>query len=66
MLKEMKEPKANDNWKSGKGNGFYALSKKGKLVKWILRCPECGRENYAMSVATGHCAWCGHTENEKK
>lgn len=53
----------NKDWKRGKGRGFYA-EREGKLEKWILCCPECGLENYAMAVATGKCAWCGHKEEE--
>lgn len=25
----------------------------------LIRCPRCGRENWAPSVAGGICAWCG-------
>ena len=25
----------------------------------MIRCPECGQENYAPAVATGRCVWCG-------
>ena len=37
----------------------------GYRAKWqdgaigLTRCPACGLENHAMSVATGTCAWCG-------
>lgn len=24
----------------------------------LTRCPECNRENYALMVAKGICAWC--------
>jgi len=39
----------------GKGLGF--LTKDGKL--YLKRCFDCGRENYAMAVPSGICAWCG-------
>jgi ribosomal protein L37E len=26
---------------------------------FLVRCPKCGRENYASSVATGCCSFCG-------
>ena len=26
---------------------------------FLVRCPECKRENYGPAVATGACAWCG-------
>lgn len=36
----------------------------GKL--YLIRCfacdPERGRENYAIAVADGKCAWCGWSE----
>ena len=32
---------------------------------FVVRCPECLRENYAMSVATGQCCWCGYIEPNK-
>lgn len=42
----------NDQW-----IGFVPhTSKKRCLVK----CPKCGRENYAMAVTTGVCAWCAY------
>ena len=25
----------------------------------FIRCPKCGRENYAPAVYNGDCAWCG-------
>ncbi len=40
--------------------------KDGKL--FLVRCFACGgkrgTENYAMSVATGQCAWCGWKEEK--
>lgn len=39
--------------------------KDGEL--YLVRCYACGgkhgRENYAMAVASGQCAWCGWKEN---
>lgn len=32
---------------------------------YLVRCPKCGRENYAMMVASGVCAWCGYDANRK-
>ena len=26
----------------------------------LIRCPECGRENWSPAVASGICAWCGY------
>lgn len=34
------------------------LGDDGKV--YLQRCPLCGRENYAMAVATGQCCWCGY------
>lgn len=33
---------------------------------YLVRCPKCKRENYAMSVSSGICAWCGYDANEEK
>ena len=32
----------------------------------LVRCPKCKRENYAMAVSSGICAWCGYNANEEK
>lgn len=46
----------------GKGYG-YVSELTGKTC--MIRCFECGRENYAMAVASGECARCGYsTEDE--
>ena len=31
---------------------------------YLERCPKCGKENYAPSVATGRCVWCGYRATE--
>ena len=33
---------------------------------YLVRCPKCKRENYAMSVSSGICAWCGYDANGEK
>ena len=30
---------------------------------YLVRCPRCGRENYAVNVASGICTWCGYDAN---
>lgn len=30
----------------------------------LLRCPKCGKENYAMNVLSGICTWCGYDAHE--
>lgn len=30
----------------------------------LIRCPKCGRENYAMNVLSGICTWCGYDAHE--
>ena len=30
----------------------------------LIRCPKCGRENWASQVASGTCAWCGYDGHE--
>ncbi len=29
---------------------------------YLMRCFVCGRENWAMAVASGQCCWCGWEE----
>ena len=45
-----------------KGNGHGFIRDDGKTA--MVKCFECGRENYAHAVYSGHCAWCGHNANE--
>jgi ribosomal protein L37E len=40
--------------------GYSFTAEDGRV--YLVRCPRCNRENYAPSVATGQCAWCGHKE----
>ena len=40
----------SENFRDDKGNPF------------VVRCPKCRRENWAMAVASGQCAWCGWQE----
>jgi ribosomal protein S27E len=35
----------------------YVFEENGKL--YLVRCPECGRENYGPAVSSGQCCWCG-------
>jgi hypothetical protein len=44
----------------GKGSGF--VTGEGKIC--MERCFKCARENYAMAVMSGGCAWCGYDANE--
>lgn len=30
----------------------------------LIRCPKCHRENWALEVYSGRCAWCGHNAHE--
>ena len=32
---------------------------------YMVRCPKCNKENWAMAVASGQCAWCGHKAKDK-
>lgn len=38
-------------------HGCNFVSANGKL--YLVRCPRCDRENWAMYVSSGQCAWCG-------
>lgn len=49
----------SEDIKKGKGFGY----KKDDGSIGMIRCFECGRENYAMAVSSGCCAWCGHDAN---
>lgn len=31
---------------------------------FCVRCQICGKENYALAVANGICAWCGEDHNK--
>lgn len=33
---------------------------------YLVRCPKCGKENYAPSVSSGVCAWCGYDANKEE
>lgn len=32
---------------------------------YVVRCPSCKKENWAMAVATGQCCWCGWKESPR-
>lgn len=36
---------------------------KDKDHYYLVRCPKCDRENYALAVAQGICCWCGFNAN---
>lgn len=56
--------KPNDNaYINGKCVGFYRDN--GPFI-YLQRCPKCDLENYAISVSSGVCAWCGHDVNKGK
>ena len=49
-----------------KGHDSATLYADGEAVGFVgdgsiglERCPECGKENYAMAVLSGVCCWCG-------
>ena len=42
----------SENFRDDKGKPF------------VVRCPKCRRENWAMAVASGQCAWCGWSESD--
>ena len=33
---------------------------------YLVRCPKCKRENYAMAVSSGVCCWCRYDANKEK
>ena len=40
----------------------YLFESGGKL--FLVRCPKCEKENWAPSVASGQCAWCGYAATD--
>lgn len=48
--------------KNGKRIGFGYQGKEDKRHH-VLKCPQCGRENYAIVVAKGPCCWCQFDPN---
>lgn len=40
-----------------KHRGYVYRADDGRL--FMVRCPECGKENYAAAVSGGICVWCG-------
>lgn len=47
----------NTQQKIGYGYSPKKGDRKGQIC--IVRCPRCKRENYALAVSQGLCAWCG-------
>lgn len=45
-----------------KGHGFYGSDNR----IWMQRCFKCGKENHALAVSTGKCAWCGFDANDSE
>jgi ribosomal protein L37E len=48
--------------RNGRGHGYHTT----KDTIHMVRCFECGRENWAMAVASGQCAWCGFNANKEE
>lgn len=42
--------------------GGIDVLENGKIL--LIRCTECKRENYALSVIDGVCAWCGYNAHK--
>ncbi len=57
VTKNSKDHDSDNVFLMGKHKGFAYLGRKNKNLG-LMRCPECGKENYAMSVSSGECAWC--------
>lgn len=43
-------------------SGFGYIGKTDKKIG-LIRCPLCHKENYAPSVTSGQCTWCGFNAN---
>lgn len=68
-IKIITKPKTHDSDdvvftdKSGDKVGFGFKSKKtGRIC--IMRCPKCRKENYALAISTGSCAFCHFDPNK--
>jgi len=50
------------------GDGKYVERGFGFLTEektiGLIRCPECGAENYAPNVLSGNCSWCQFESNK--
>ena len=57
-----KDYDSDDVFVDGKFVG-YKGRKSGRLG--LIRCPACDRENWAMAVSGGICAWCGYNLNDE-
>jgi len=44
----------------------HSCNFKSKGNVFLVRCEGCDKENYALAVASGKCAWCGYDANEEK
>ena len=63
IIKNTEDHDSDDVIMHGQHKGFgYKFKKDGKIG--LIRCPDCGKENYAMSVSTGVCCWCGWDVNK--
>lgn len=38
--------------------GYVFRDKQNQV--YLIKCPECGLENYSLNVASGICSWCGY------
>lgn len=67
-IKQLETPDHFDNTEikfevDGKLIGFGFIIKKTKEIG-LIRCPECGKENYGPNVTTGICSFCGFNANQ--
>ena len=38
----------------------------GGQMWYMVHCHKCGQENWASTMATGKCAWCGYEDRTEK
>lgn len=50
----------------GEQRGFGFLPKYTGGIIRLIKCPNCERENYAMMVSSGVCAWCSFDTKKVK
>ncbi|MFH2143075.1 MAG: hypothetical protein ABIJ97_11665 [Bacteroidota bacterium] len=57
----------NDLYLGDKWIGYVGKKERnGEVSIGLVKCPECRKENYAMAVLDGQCAWCGWEINRNE
>jgi len=65
MMAGVKKDLINLAKKHPKKNNKGVVFKGDDEKIYMVRCPKCGLENYALNVASGQCSWCGYIAKEE-